>query len=319
MASTNPFANELKIISDQLAEVLKNQATILANQTTTINTQNNEFPKISDILGRLSHIEEAAALAKHSKVKLGKRAPRIDPRTLQLGKYMKALPAPAASVDLTGGIINWGMMLNDTLGDCTIAACGHAVQSLTKLAKGTELTYTDALILAYYEAWDGYVNGDPSTDNGGVELDVLHYWYKYGFGPRVNHQGADKLLCYADPNPANITEIKQAISLFGGVYIGLGLPITAQNQTIWSVVGDGKTGNSAPGSWGGHAVWCPKYDENYVTCVTWGGLTQMTWGFWQAYVDEAHALLAADFMEANNVAASGFDLSALQADLKLLV
>lgn len=319
MTPTERFENKLEHISNQITLVLNNQATILANQGTLTGTQQNSYTKIEDVLARLAHLDVQTAVAKHAKVKLGKRAPKHDPRTLKLGKYLAGLPAPPAAVDFTGGIINWGMMLNDTLGDCTIAACGHAVQSWTKLATGTELTYSDALILAYYEAWDGYVNGNPATDNGGIELDVLHFWYKYGFGPRVKHQGTDKLICYADPNPANVTEIKQAINLFGGVYIGLALPITAQGQSIWRVVGNGKTGDSAPGSWGGHAVWCPKYDENYITCVTWGGLTQMTWGFWQTYVDEAHALLAQDFIEANNVAASGFNLSALKADLKLLV
>ncbi|HYB25349.1 MAG TPA: hypothetical protein VEF89_01915 [Solirubrobacteraceae bacterium] len=36
--------------------------------------------------------------------------------------------------------------------------------------------------------------------------------------------------------------------------IGIALPVTAQGQTEWTVVGDGKTGNSAPGSWGGHGI-----------------------------------------------------------------
>jgi len=60
------------------------------------------------------------------------------------------------------------------------------------------------------------------------------------------------------------------------------------------------------------------YDANGLTVVTWGALKQMTWGFWQAYCDEAYALLSPDWLKANDVAASGFDLAQLNADLNAL-
>jgi len=34
--------------------------------------------------------------------------------------------------DWTKGITEWGMMMNDTLGDCTIAGVGHAVQVMER-------------------------------------------------------------------------------------------------------------------------------------------------------------------------------------------
>jgi hypothetical protein len=58
------------------------------------------------------------------------------------------------------------------------------------------------------------------------------------------------------------------------------------------------------------------YDAHGLTVVTWGALKRMTWGFWQAYCDEAYALLSPDFLNASGVAASGFDLAQLNADLK---
>lgn len=251
----------------------------------------------------------------HRLVKLGKNTPKHDRRTLRLAKYMRDLPPSRRDADWTSGITSWGMMLNDQLGDCTIAACGHAVQGWTKAASGLELTLPDWVIQFYYRTWDGYVIGDPSTDNGGVEIDVLNNWRQYGFGYRANHKGHNNLLAYADPDPGDSEHVKQAIYLFGGLYIGLSLPISAQNQTIWDVVDPDLTGDSEPGSWGGHAVWCPKYDETGITCVTWGGLQKMTWEFWKAYCDESHALLSPDFMTANGVSASGFDLKTLATDL----
>jgi hypothetical protein len=77
---------------------------------------------------------------------------------------------------------DWGMMLNDRLGCCTISAVGHAVQTWTANALGRELTVPDSSILEYYEKWDGYNPADPATDQGGVEIDVLNDWRQQGFG-----------------------------------------------------------------------------------------------------------------------------------------
>ncbi len=75
----------------------------------------------------------------HSLMKLGKLAARRDPRTLRLARYLApALPPPPAQVDYTCGVKDWGMMLNDRLGCCTIAAVGHAVQAWRLNAGGSQ-------------------------------------------------------------------------------------------------------------------------------------------------------------------------------------
>ena len=239
-------------------------------------------------------------------MKLGRRAIRQDPRTLQLARYMRALPPPPLAVDWTKGITDFGMMLNDQLGDCTIAGCGHAVQTWTANV-GAEVTLPDATIEQAYEDWDGYNPSDPSTDQGGVELDVLNAWRQRGLAGHV-------VLAFADPPVADLKAVRQAIDLFGGVYIGLGLPVTAQNQDVWDVT-DLSDPGAAPGSWGGHCVWVPKYDLDGFTCVTWGGLQAMTVAFWNEYCDEAHALLSNDWLGKKGSPA-GLDLALLEADLQ---
>jgi hypothetical protein len=249
-------------------------------------------------------------MADHSMMKLGRKAIKTDTRTLQLAKYLTPeLPPPPPAADWSKGITSWGMMENDTLGDCTIAGCGHAVQVWTANT-GSEATVPDSAILAAYEQWDGYDPSDPDTDAGGVELDVLNDWRKNGLD---GHQ----LLAFADPKVSNLTEVQQAINLFGGVYIGLSLPVTAQKQDVWDVVPDDGSGNSQAGSWGGHCVYVCAYDADGFTCVTWGQLKKMTTAFWQAYCDEAHALLSPDWIAAQG-APSGFDLQQLQADLSAI-
>jgi len=76
-------------------------------------------------------------MADHSKMKLGRKAIKTDTRTLAFGDYLTpALPPPPPAADWTKGITSWGMMLNDSLGDCTIAGCGHALQVWTANTSG---------------------------------------------------------------------------------------------------------------------------------------------------------------------------------------
>jgi hypothetical protein len=243
-------------------------------------------------------------------MKLGRKAIKTDSRTLMLGKYMTAaLPPPPPAADWTRGIESWGMMMNDTLGCCTIAGVGHAIQVFTANS-AAEVTVPDSTIETCYEQWDGYVPGNPKTDNGGVELDVLNDWKKNGFA-------GNALTAFADPKVSNLAEVRQAIALFGGVYIGLSLPLTAQTQDVWDVVPKGGA-KAKPGSWGGHCVFVPKYDQNGFTCITWGQLKVMTVAFWNKYCDEAHSLLAPDWLSAKG-SPSGFNLAQLEADLGAIV
>jgi hypothetical protein len=245
-----------------------------------------------------------------SSLKLGRKSIKTDSRTLAFGRYLTAeLPAPPPSIDWTKGITQWGMMLNDRIGDCTIAGVGHAIQVFTANTS-VMATVPDSTIQQYYAQWDGYVPGDPSTDSGGVELDVLNDWRQQGFAGNV-------LLAFADPQPASLVEIRQSIALFGGVYIGLSLPLTAQSQDVWDVVKRGRA-SAVPGSWGGHCVFVPKYDEKSFTCITWGQLKTMTIPFWNKYCDEAHTLLAQDWLTAKG-APSGFNQEQLAADLQAIV
>lgn len=238
-------------------------------------------------------------------MKLGKKAARNDPRTLKLARYLGAgLPAPPDAVDNTRSLTSFGMMKNDVLGDCTCAAYGHAEQTWT-ISGGTEWTATDEDVVALYEGACGYNPVDRSTDQGGDELAVLNYVRQNGFG------GRKTLAAYADPDPQSLDHVRQAIYLFGGVYIGVQLPVSAQAQvgSLWDV----SSHNATPGGWGGHAVWCVAYTPTDITCVTWGALQKMTLDFWMAYTDESHALLSSDWTPPK-----GFDLAGLQSDLALV-
>lgn len=266
--------------------------------------------------------EDSAELEQfHKKVKLGKSASRIDSRTLQLAKYLRsnALPSPSASINWTKKLSNLGMLLNDQLGDCTCAAAGHMEQTWTANS-GTQFIPPDSSILTAYEAVGGYVPGQPNTDNGAVEIDVLNYWRQTGIAGR-------KILAYVSVNVQNEVEVQQAINLFGGVYIGLAMPAAWQQTQNWTTAsglvarfkklfGD----DWDPGSWGGHAVPLVGYDtlngQTKYTLITWGSdAYTITAPAMLEYCDECYAVISQDWLNAQGVTPTGLDLAQLQADL----
>src|SRR5690348_8126010 len=176
--------------------------------------------------------------------RLGKLPPRLDTRTLQLADYLRsprsissgqgtalpakrALPPAPCSLDWTSKIPSWPMFSNDTLGDCTAAAAAHMIQCWTANA-GDAVTPTDAQVIAAYSATGHYISGDAATDHGALELDVLNFWRQQGIA-------GHKIAAYVSFSPQNCEHTRQAINLFGGIYIGLALPLSAQNQDVWDV------------------------------------------------------------------------------------
>lgn len=179
---------------------------------------------------------------------LGKLPPRLDSRTLQLADYLhgpraasssgqgtargetalsskRAFPPAPRSVDWTAKIPSWPMFSNDTLGDCTAAAAAHMIQCWTANA-GNVFTPADAQVIAAYSATGHYIPGNAATDQGAVELDVLNFWRQQGIA-------GHKIDAYVSFSARNFEHTRAAINIFGGIYIGLALPLSAQSQDVW--------------------------------------------------------------------------------------
>lgn len=252
-----------------------------------------------------------------AQVRLGRKDVRLDKRTLRLASYMtpKSLPAIPASIDWGHGSSNWGMMLNDRYGDCTAAGAGHLFKMWNDRC-GRKAVISDADVMALYQLCtkDEGAQFDPGTgknDNGCVELDVLKELKNTGIAGR-------KIDAFVSVDCKRHELIQAAIFLFGGIYVGVSLPISAQNQGIWRVTDHRLQGEAKPGSWGGHCVVIIGYDQSGLTCVTWGQEKRMSWEWWDAYGDEAYALLAQDWIGPNSIAPSNFNMAQLNADLTQL-
>jgi hypothetical protein len=238
---------------------------------------------------------------------LGKEPAKTDVRTLAFARYVDRarLPSPPATLSLTEHVAEWPMYANDEYGDCTCAAAAHMIEAWTADASGAPVEIPVEAVLKGYD--DVKIGTGP--DAGAVELDVLNYWRRTGFG---GHQisGFAKVPTY------DRDLVRAAAWLFGGLYIGVQLPLSAQGATTWDWSG-GLSGDDEPGSWGGHAVDVVAYDDAGVTVVTWGALLNATWEFWDHYCDEAYAILAPDFFDGRQTP-DGFDWATMEADLKLV-
>lgn len=251
-------------------------------------------------------------------MRLGKLPYRDDARTLQLARYIDhvALPAVPASVHRANLVPAWPMYLNDELGDCTCAEVGHAEQLFSTM-NGHEIQVLDGDVLKLYRTVSGYNPSTGANDNGAVILDVMKTW-------RTSGCGGHKIGAFAEVDLDDDHLLRAAIYLFGGVSVGLALPLELEqkvqggNSATWTKPRDLTTAQNRPGGWGGHCVLITDYDAHGLTCVTWGRLQRMSWAFWHAYGDEAWAALSSEWIARGKTAPTGVNITALQADLNLV-
>jgi len=248
---------------------------------------------------------------KSFRYKLGKLPVRHDPRTLQFGAYLKqGLAPPPPSKSWTAKIpkTGWGMMDNDTQGDCTCAAAGHMIMEWTANT-GKKFVVPDSIILSFY---NHFAHGNP--DAGANMLDVLKYWRKTGLD-------LHKIMAFAALELKNHVQAMDAVNLFGACYIGVALPnfAVAQGKDFlsipWVVPPKGPVGDAAPNQDNGHCIPAVAYDQRNLYVVTWGQLKSMSWSFYDAYSEESFAVLSTDWLKKKK-APNGFDLATLQQDLK---
>jgi hypothetical protein len=242
--------------------------------------------------------------------KLGKKPPVIDKRTLRFTKYL-AQPTPPPSVSYYNKVASWPMYYNDKYGDCTCAAAAHMIQNWTANA-ATQIKPPNSTVLAFYEH---FVGTPPPPDEGCNMLSVLKYW-------RTSGLDKHKVTAFAALDLQNKSQAQSAVYLLGGIYIGVALPNFAVQgdmlTTPWVVPPGGPEGDAAPNPNNGHCIPAVGYDDDQLWIVTWGELKSMGWDFYNAYADEAFAILSHDFIGKSGASPEGLNLKAMQADLAKL-
>jgi len=183
------------------------------------------------------------------------------------------------------------MLGNDQWGDCTMAGLAHLVSAYKGLIGELYIPKEEDVVKFYLEQTNG-------QDTGLCELDVLKTWQKKKW---FN----DEDIAFLSIDPKNHDHIKQAIAIFGGVYLGVNLPVSAEDDFQAN-----RTWDCGPLSGGGHCVVSCKYDEKTINILTWGDQVDATWNFVDCAVTEAWAIVS---LEAEKI--SGFKLADLRRDL----
>ncbi len=247
-------------------------------------------------------------------LKLGKTPARPDAVKFKFADYADTatLPKPPAHFghETLIGSKAWQMLGNDSVGDCVLAGAAHETM-MWNLEAGKAVSFTDHAVLSDYSAITGYNPADPNTDQGTDMQAAASYRRKTG----VVDAGGNRhqVAAYLAVKPGDVTELYQAMWLFGAVGIGIQFPGTAMDQfnagKPWSVV-------RGAAIEGGHYV--PVVARrSHIECVTWGQLQGMTVGFFKHYCDEAICYLSAESL-INGKSPELFDYATLQADLAAL-
>lgn len=238
-------------------------------------------------------------------LKLGKTDPT--PVGLKLSSFVNPseLPKPPRQFGHEAMVLptSWGMLGNDRVGDCVIAAKMH-IQMLMSALGGHKAPFDTKGAIDLYSTLTGYNPNDPYSDNGTNMKYAAGYWRNTGITDLNgrNH----KIEAYLSFDPSNITELYQALYLFGAVDIGFQFPASAMDQfrqnKPWTVV------EGSP-IVGGHDV-CIVAKRSALQCITWGKMQPMTAEFYGKYNDESFVYVSKDQL-IHNKSREGFDSEGL--------
>lgn len=217
---------------------------------------------------------------------------------------VESLPTPPATFGhanlIPGGL--WGMLDNDSIGDCTICDVAHQHMLWTLEGGGPGAQFAAKDVAADYFSLTG------GADTG-LDMQVVAAWrQKTGIldvsGIRHKTQGSVSL------KAGNLPQLSQAAYIFGAVSVGVQLPSSAEAQfdaaKPWSVM---------PGDTieGGHCITVIGKNSagNYLV-VSWGKLQAATPAWLETYMDEGLPSLSIEMLNAKGVSPEAYDLAALQ-------
>lgn len=255
-------------------------------------------------------------MAKPVSFRFGRTPRSFNPRVPHMSAILagRSLIPPPPSIDYVKAMpSNFGMMLNDQLGDCTCAAYYHARQIWSFNAQGKEATEPDADVEQLYIQACGYNPKAGGEGPGGNEQHVLSFLLNTGAPIGTDGSAREMILGFVEVDPRNLDDVKRTIADCGVAYIGFKVP---QNIV--------PSGGEPPPTWtvepsakvvGLHAVVLPGYDSSGATVISWGSLYKMTWQFFTTYVDEVYAIADPTWVSAKGTTPGGLTVQQLEEQM----
>jgi hypothetical protein len=216
-------------------------------------------------------------------------------------KMVQAAALPTAPSHFGHGTMfsSWGMLGNDSAGDCTCAGADHEHMLWTGIGNRGSLSskFTTANTISDYSKLSGYNPVTGANDNGVAVDQLMNYRRTTGMVDAAGKRHKIDLGVRLGGSQGNFdwTEFINAVWCFKAVAIGTLVPYSAMRQfnqgQPWSDVGDQNID-------GGHYIPAvgSQATDSQVTFITWGVRWIMMRSFFEAYVDELWVPLSEEAM-----------------------
>lgn len=228
-------------------------------------------------------------------LRYGRLAARY-PVELSALHHLVDLPtAPAAWTGPVDAAFDYGMLGNDSYGDCTFAGFVHLVQAVCLLLGVAPPAPGDPAVIHAYLV---FTHGQ---DSGCVMSDVLVAAYRTGLV-------GQKVAGFA-PSRGPLGELWQVLTAFGTGYLGVMVPAPAQGQfqadEPWDLTGTSDDDQIE----GGHCVVAVSFDQNTETAdvLTWGRRQVVTFRWLDRYLDEKWAVIPHQVQDAGALDSVNWD------------
>lgn len=213
---------------------------------------------------------------------------------------------PNATVDNSCGVTEFGMLGNDTYGDCGPAGDVHTCMITSWQNKeqpigninDTNVWPTAQQVVNTYMTYDG------NQDNGVMLGAWLLYRMKTAIGPLDPIGGFAQIDDFGEM-------YEGALATFGAVYTGILVSSEMMNE-----YSNGEPWTSTSTDWiGAHCDTHIYRSPNYGKAITWGTEQLFTWENWRATREEAYAIFTPAQMNAPGGVWKNINVSKLKADL----
>jgi hypothetical protein len=244
--------------------------------------------------------------------KLGLKPHTPDERDIKLSAVYKATPSLPSTFGATG--LDWGMLGNDTYGDCYWASAAHETMAQAHLA-GRSPTFSDEHVLDSYAVYLGLYGHqalNERNDEGTDAREGAKYRRKSGVEDTNGHGHRIGAFTFIEEPDYNL--IKSAVYDFEGVTVCVELPESAEER-FESGVWDYVKGSSIAG---GHAIAGTSVKNDKLYIVSWGEEVEMTEAFVEKYLQCVVVYVSGSVLNGEGKTVTGLDVAGLRSKLSAL-
>jgi hypothetical protein len=245
-------------------------------------------------------------------LKRGMSSFRIEDIPLKFSSYLNRAKLPKVPARFGHVLVNnprggWGMLGNDTHGDCTIAGIAHGQMVWNWATSSGIPPFTDNQIISQYMTLTG------GADNGLDPVVVAQWWQNTGLTDNLGTVHRIRSFTALD----NVEQCIEAAFLFGFSGLAVWMPSTAEEQFAAGEPWSDTSGDPLQNE--GHFI--PLVGRNSagdLMVVTWGRLQGVTEAWLQKYLGGGVAYTSQEYMMASGLSPEGFDFAQLDSDLASL-